>query len=157
MLFDLTKNETPHIGVRIEDKVYQIYANDKTNVLIDGVVGNYFEQADKLDQLKKKIEDAENGKTKIVKKDITDFSDDIVKNLREELIKLFDELLNEPGVGKRLWEAKHGSTDLLMTDLQTIQEALRNEKSAYQKRREQLLKEKYPIKNVKKRQNAPKK
>lgn len=155
MLIDLN-NEAPHIGVRIGEKVYQIYANDKTEALIEKVVGYYFEQADQLENLRSKLENATNGKGKIVEKDITDFSNKIIKELREKLIAMFDELLDEKGVGKKLWESKHGSTDLLMSDLQTIQDALRNEKSGYEKRRQQMLKDKYPVKNLKRRQNTRK-
>lgn len=155
MLIDLN-SETPHVGVKIGEKVYQIYANDKTDSLIDQVVGHCFEQADKLETLRSKLEDAENGKTKITEKDITSFSDDIIKSLREKMIALFDELLNEKGAGQKLWEAKHGSTDLLMTDLRTIQDALKQERSSYKKQRQQMLKNKYPVRNLKPRQNTRK-
>lgn len=155
MLIDLN-NETPHIGVRINDKVYQIYANDKTEALIDKVVGHYFEQADQLDALRKKLEDAANGDGKVSEKDIADFSNKIIKELREKLIGLFDELLDEKGIGKKLWESKHGSTELLMSDLQTIQDALRNEKAGYEKRRQKMLKDKYPVRNLKRYQNTRK-
>lgn len=155
MLIDLN-NEAPHVGVRIGEKVYQIYANDKTEALIEKVVGHYFEQADQLENLRSKIENAANGKDKIVEKDITDFSNKIIKELREKLIPMFDELLDEKGVGEKLWESKHGSTDLLMSDLETIQDALRNEKSGYEKRRKQMLKDKYPVRNLKRRQNTRK-
>lgn len=155
MLIDLN-SETPHVGVKIGEKVYQIYANDKTDSLIDQVVGHYFEQADKLETLRSKLEEAENGKTKITEKDITNFSNDIIKSLRGKMIALFDELLNEKGAGQKLWEAKHGSTDLLMTDLRTIQDALKQERSSYKKQRQQMLKNKYPVRNLKPRQNTRK-
>ncbi|EJE97695.1 hypothetical protein [Liquorilactobacillus mali] len=155
MLINLSE-ETPHVGVRIDKKVYQIYANDKTESLIDQVVGHYFEQADKLEKLRSKLEDAENGKAKITEKDITDFSDDIIKSLREKLTTLFDKLLDEKGIGQKLWESKHGSTELLMTDLTTIQNALKHEKSEYEKKRQQMLKEKYPVRNLKPRGNTRK-
>ncbi|MFT9051814.1 hypothetical protein [Liquorilactobacillus nagelii] len=155
MLIDLN-SEAPHVGVKIGEKVYQIYANDKTEGLIDQVIGHYFEQADKLEQLRSKLENSENGETKITEKDITNFSDDIISSLRLKLTTLFDGLLGETGVGKKLWESKHGSTELLMTDLKTIQDALKNEKFAYEKRRQQMLKDKYPVRSLKPRQNARK-
>lgn len=155
MLIDLN-SETPHVGVKIGEKVYQIYANDKTDSLIDQVVGHYFEQADKLETLRSKLEDAENGKTKITEKDITDFSDDVIKSLRKKLTTLFDELLGEKGIGQKIWESKHGSTELLMTDLRTIQDALKHEKSVYEKRRQQMLKDKYPVRNLKPMQSKRK-
>lgn len=147
MIIDLG-SRTPSVKCRLGEKVYEIYANDKNQRQIEKILGFYFEQQTKINELDEQFETAQESssdKSPISAAEFKKISSKLIADVKNTFTQIFDTLLNEKGVGEKIWRAKKGSTEYLVFALQEIQVQLKAEQEKYEKDRKKAIEKEYAV------------
>lgn len=138
--------DTPHVEVKLNDKTYTVYANDKTMGIISQILDFYDKFQDKLSTL----QDPNSDESIDYSKEIND----IFASAKQKFTGMLDELLNEPGIGEKLWKQKHGSTEYTIQAVTAIQDGLMRAREDYARQQQQEINKQFPVNKVKKLRHA---
>lgn len=138
--------DTPHVEVKLNDKTYTVYANDKTMGIISQILDFYDKFQDKLSTL----QDPNSDEAIDYSKEIND----IFASAKKKFTGMLDELLNEPGIGEKLWKQKHGSTEYTIQAVTAIQDGLMRAREDYARQQQQEINKQFPVNKVKKLRHA---
>lgn len=150
MIIDLGEN-APHIECKLGSKTYQVYADDTNLKVIDDIVGLYADYQKESTEISKRFDALEKdqaGVKPLTSTDYKDYSNNLLKQLKTKITGAFDLLLDEPGVGSKIWKAKHDSTEYLMFALSQIQTQLQAEKDKFENDKANVLKQEYNVHNA---------
>lgn len=153
MIIDLNE-KAPHVDVKLDNKTYHIFANDKNRQVIDDFVTFYAGYQGKATDLAKRYEAARDGKDDakpLTAEEYQQFATGLANGLKETVTKAFDKLLGEDGVGERLWEAQNESTEYLQYLISQIQDALTGEQKKFEQKKAEQFKQAYPTHQAKNR------
>lgn len=146
MIIDLNE-KAPHVDVKLGNKTYQVFANDKNTQVLDDFVSLYTGYQGKATELAKRFEATEDGSDDVKPlspEEYKQFATELANDLKETVTKSFDKLLGEDGVGERLWKLQNESTEHLEQLLGQIQDALTGEQKKYEQKKADQFKQAYP-------------
>lgn len=139
---------TPFVECKFKDKTYRVYANDKNIMQIEKLVAFYRAHVDKLNELDKRDTAALNGDKSVKPIDSEEFREigkQLIDETKAAIFDVFDDLLQEPGIGEAIWKSKKGSTEYLVFTLGQIQSELRAVQGKYEHDKEKALEKAYPV------------
>jgi hypothetical protein len=131
-------DKIPTIQVKFGTKTYEINASDDNVQTIDKIMELYVDMNNQIDDLQKRLENGE-----VTPDSYRSFSNNLVEMIRNKVMDILDELLNEKGIGKKLWEAKGESTQYLLETLKQIQSALTAAKQHYSRQKDEEIRKVY--------------
>lgn len=143
---------TPFVECKLKSKTYRVYANDANIEQINKLVAFYQEYLAKVDKLDKRFDasqDSNSGVKPISKAEFISIGNDLLNEVKDTICRMFDDLLQETGVGKQIWGAKEGSTEYAIFAMGEVQEQLRAEQKKYEHRKAEALKKAYPVRQAK--------
>ncbi|MFT8491560.1 hypothetical protein [Oenococcus sicerae] len=141
-------SKAPSVQCKLGKKLYRIYANDKNQRQIEKILGFYFEQQAKINDLDEQFEAAQknkDAKSPISPTEFKKITSELITGVKKTFIEIFDTLLNEKGVGEEIWRVKNGSTEYLVFALQEIQAQLKAEQAKYEKDRKEAIEKEYSV------------
>lgn len=153
MIIDLNE-KAPHVDVKLDSKTYHVFANDKNTQVINDFVSLYTNYQSKATDLAKRFEATENGADDVkplTAAEYRQFATELASDLKETITKAFDKLLDEDGVGERLWKLQNESTEHLEYLFGQIQDALTGEKKKFEQKKAEQFKQAYPTHQAKNR------
>lgn len=139
------KQEVPYVECRFGDKTFRVYANDENIKSLSQLVTVYQDFQKKADAIDKKGKDG-----KIDSSNYESTIDDLLAGIKNDFASVMDRVLGSNGIGEKIWEFKHGSTEYLIFTLAEIQAALKKEQKKYAYNRDQKIEQIYPAKKPKK-------
>ena len=123
----------PFIDVQLGDKQYKVYANDDNIRIASQIVGM-------SNDFQRQVADLEDSGREDIEPKVTK----MMSELKNALTEALDQLLEEEGVGEKLWTASHGSSEAVARAIGQIQEALKREREKQAKDEQNKLNELFP-------------
>lgn len=131
-------DQVPKLPVKLGSKTYEISASDENIQVIDKIMELYVDMNNQINEMQDELDQGT-----VKSGDYRRFSNNLMTSIREQVIKIFDELLTEPGIGQKLWELKGHSTEYLLESLKQIQSSLTAIKQRYSYQKNEEIKQIY--------------